>query len=138
MAETNGNAKIQKDQERKWSKNDPQIYQRWFKMGETMFLKMPDLLMPCTLTSTSAERITSLSENALCGHAKKMNLSHCFFLSCPFSFPIFSDTQQPMKGKKGFSYFCLRRHFRVLGMSALFSGAKHVLLQMKTKIHPPG
>lgn len=125
------------EMEQKWPSNLSEEVQK----AETMFLKMPDLLMPCTytLTSTSARRITSLSENALCEHAKKMNLSHCFFLSCPFSFPIVSDTQQSLKGKKkGFSYFCLQRHFRVLDMSALFSGARHVLLQMKTKIHPPG
>lgn len=86
------------EMEQKWPSNLSEEVQR----GERMFLKMPDLLMPCTyiLTSTSARRITSLSENALCGHAKKMNLRHCFFLSCPFSFPIVSDTQQSLKGKK--------------------------------------
>lgn len=70
--------------------------------GRNNVSKNAYLLMPCTytLTSTSARRITSLSENALCEHAKKMNLSHCFFLSCPFSFPIVSDTQQSLKGKK--------------------------------------
>lgn len=87
------------EMEQKWPSNLSEEVQK----AERMFLKMPDLLMPCTytLTSTSARRITSLSENALCEHAKKMNLSHCFFLSCPFSFPIVSDTQQSLKGKKG-------------------------------------
>lgn len=105
------------------------------------------LPVPCTcpLKMTSTESITTLG----CilglmqrGETKSVLLSFLsIFLSLPVFFsssPIHTAFESSHLRGKGFSYFCLSRHVRGLGVSALFSGARHFLLQMKTKIHPPG
>lgn len=68
--------------------------------------------------------------------------NHCYCLPCPFSLPCLlrhhAFQKQPSYGEKSFSYFWLWRHIRGPGVSALFSGARYFLLQMKTTIHPQG
>lgn len=90
------------------------------------------LLVPCTWTvKTSTERITSSSRAGFLVHAKK-NMK-----SLPESHSSHSLLESSHRRKRDFFYFCLW-HVRDLDMSALFSGARHFLPQMKTKIHPPG
>lgn len=135
----NGHTKIQKDGERKWSKSEPPIYHRHFKVEKRDVSKNACVLpvpWTCTVKMSSTESITSLSRAVFLVHAEKRNIKSQL-LSFPSIFfcPAFESSH--LRGK-AFSYFWLWRHVRGLGVSALFSGARHFLLQMKTKIHPLG
>lgn len=93
---------------------------------------------PCTCTekTSSTEGLTSSSRAVFLLHAKERNLKSLPVSHLSIFFPL--HLKAAHWREKGFSYFCLRRHVRDLGVSALFSGARHFLPQMKTKIHPPG
>lgn len=136
--EKNGNSKIRRDGERKWSKIDPPIYQRRFKVeGKGMFLKIPVFFpVPCTRAAktSSTESITYFLRAVFWVHAKKRNIKSLLLSFLSIFLPL--HLKAAVEGGKGFSYFW--RRVRGLDVSALFSGARHFLLQMKTKIHPPG
>lgn len=132
---------IYRKMERKWSKNDPPIYQRRFKVGrkkKDVSKNVCVLPEPCTCAekTSSTEGLTSSSRAVFLLHAKERNLKSLPVSHLSIFFPL--HLKAAHWREKGFSYFCLRRHVRDLGVSALFSGARHFLPQMKTKIHPPG
>lgn len=113
------------------------------KWEEREFLKM-SVFFRCLLPAekrSSTESITSLSRAVFSEHAKKRNIKSLLLSFLSIFFPSFFQTpciwKQPSKGKR-FFHSCPWRHVRGLGVSALFSGARHFLLQMKTKTHPPG
>lgn len=66
-----------------------------------------------------------------------MQRKHKITASISLFYSLSSAFESSHRRKRDFFYFCFW-HVRDLGMSALFSGARHFLPQMKTKIHPPG
>lgn len=104
MKGVNGITNIQKDGERKWSKNDPPIYQRRFKVGgkKRMFLKMSVLLVPCSCTEKtfSTESITSSSRAVFLVHAKERNLKSLPVSHLSIFFPL--HLKAAIEGKKAF------------------------------------
>lgn len=88
--EKNGNVKIGKDGRRKWSKNDPPIDQRGFKVGERDVSKNACVLSDlstCKVRSPLLRGITSLFEALFSVQEKKRNLKSLLLsFSCPFSF----------------------------------------------------
>lgn len=106
----NGNARIQKDEKRKWSTSEPPIYQRRFKVGRREVSKNAHVLqVPCTCASktSSAESITSLSRAVFFGACKekKHKITAAVFLVHFLSSCIW---EQLSKGKRLFLFLPLK------------------------------
>lgn len=111
--------------------NDPQIYQRRFKVGKRdVSINGHVLPVPRTCALQHPLLRTLLLCRGQCFRYMQRKETKSVLLSFLSIFlPLFFSRtpciwKQLSRGK-GFSYFCLSRHVNFLGVSALFSGARN-------------